>query len=55
MIRIHLNREGGHDPLNVPQCHFHIGDSKAHVPFPIMSPRLMVHLICEHIEPDLGL
>jgi hypothetical protein len=55
MIRIHLNREGGHDPLSVPRCHFHIGDSKAHIPFPIMSPRLMLYLLCEHIEPDLGL
>jgi hypothetical protein len=55
MIRIHLNQEVGHDPLTVPRCHFHIGDSKAHIPFPIMSPRLMLHLICEHIEVDLGL
>jgi len=55
MVRIHLNQEVGHDPLNVPRCHFHIGDSKAHIPFPIMSPRLMLHLICEHIEVDLGL
>jgi hypothetical protein len=55
MIQIHLNQEGWHDPLSVPRCHFHIGDSKAHIPFPIMSPRLMLHLLCEHIEPDLGL
>jgi hypothetical protein len=55
MVRIHLNDKVGHDPLRVPRCHFHIGDSKAHIPFPVMSPRLMVHLICEHIEPDLGL
>ena len=55
MVRIHLNENVGHDPLTVPRCHFHIGNSKAHIPFPIMSPRLMVHLICEHIEPDLGL
>jgi len=55
MVRIHLNQRVGRDPLKVPRCHFHIGDSKAHIPFPIMSPRLMVHLICEHIEPDLGL
>jgi len=34
MVRIHLNQEVGHDPLNVPRCHFHIGDSKAHIPFP---------------------
>lgn len=54
MVRIHLNQEGGHDPLRAPRCHIHIGDSKAHIPFPIMSPRLTVHLICEHIEPDLG-
>jgi hypothetical protein len=55
MVRIHLNEKVGHDPVKVPRCHFHIGDSRAHIPFPIMSPRLMVHLICEHIEPDLGL
>ena len=55
MIRIHLNQEIGRDPLIVPRCHFHIGDSRAHIPFPIMSPRLMLHLICEHIEVDLGL
>ncbi len=55
MVRIHLNDKVGHDPLRVPRCHFHVGDSKAHIPFPIMSPRLMVHLICEHIGPDLGL
>jgi hypothetical protein len=54
-FRIHLNEKVGHDPVKVPRCHFHIGDSKAHIPFPIMSPRLMVHLICEHIEPDFGL
>ena len=55
MLRIHLNQTVGYDPLRVPRCHFHIGDSEAHIPFPIMSPRLMLHLICEHIEPDLGL
>ncbi len=55
MIRIHLNEGAGFDPLNVPRCHFHIGDSKAHIPFPTMSPRLMLHLLCELIEPDLGL
>jgi hypothetical protein len=55
MVRIHLNQQAGYDPLMIPRCHLHIGDSKAHIPFPIMSPRLMVHLICEHIEPDLGL
>lgn len=55
MVRIHLNQDRGRDPLNVPRCHFHIGDSNAHIPFPIMSPRLMLHLICEHIEADVGL
>jgi hypothetical protein len=55
MVRIHLNERAGHDPVMVPRCHFHIDDSGAHIPFPIMSPRLMVHLICEHLEPDLGL
>ncbi len=55
MVRIHLNHKVGHDPVRIPRCHFHIGDSKAHIPFPIMSPRLMVHIVCEHIEPDLGL
>jgi hypothetical protein len=55
MVRIELLQDRGHDPLNVPRCHFHIGDSNAHIPFPIMSPRLMLHLICEHIELDVGL
>lgn len=54
MVRIHLNQDRGRDPLTVPRCHFHIGDSNAHIPFPIMSPRLMLHLICEHIEADVG-
>jgi hypothetical protein len=55
VIRIHLNEQVERDPVRVPRCHFHIGDSRAHIPFPIIGPRLMVHLICEHIEPDLGL
>ena len=60
MVRIHLIQDRliqdrGHDPLDVPRCHFHIGDSRAHIPFPIMSPRLILHLICEHIEADVGL
>ena len=55
MIRIHLNEEAGREPLKVPRCHFHIGDSQAHIPFPIMNPRLMLYFLCEHIEPDLGL
>jgi hypothetical protein len=55
MVRVHLRPSTGHDPLKVPRCHFHIGDSEAHIPFPMMSPRLILHLLCEHIEPDLGL
>ena len=54
MVRIHLNAETWHDPLVVPRCHMHIGGSRAHVPFPVMDPRLILHLICEHIEPDVG-
>ena len=54
MVRIHLNQERGRDALKVPRCHLHLGQSEAHIPFPIMSPRLVVHLICEHLEPDIG-
>lgn len=55
MVRIHLNPERPRDPLQVPQCHLHIGcGERAHVPFPIMSPRLTLHLVCEVIEPDIG-
>ncbi len=54
MVRIHLNPATWHDPLTVPRCHMHIGNSHAHVPFPVMGPRLILHLICEHIEPDFG-
>jgi hypothetical protein len=54
MVRIHLNPESSHDPLTVPRCHLHIDDSAAHIPFPIMNPRLILHVICEHIEPDFG-
>ena len=54
MVRIHLNSEASHDPLVVPRCHAHIGRSLAHIPFPIMDPRLILHLICERLEPDFG-
>lgn len=55
MVRIHLIPERPRDPLQVPQCHMHIGGGeRAHVPFPIMSPRLILHLVCEVIEPDIG-
>lgn len=53
-IRIHLKRDGAYDPLRVPRCHVHIDTSDPHIPFPIMNPRLTVHLICEHIEPNIG-
>jgi len=55
MVRIHLNDGAAHEPERVPRCHLHIGDSRAHVPFPIMNPLLTLYLICEHIEPDFGL
>lgn len=54
MVRIHLNPGPLHDPIRIPRCHLHVGDSQAHIPFPIMHPRLVLSLICEHIEPDLG-
>jgi hypothetical protein len=54
MVRIELNPDTSRDPLLVPRCHLHIDDSKAHVPFPVMDARLILHLICEHIEPDFG-
>jgi hypothetical protein len=54
MVRSHLNEISSHDPLAIPRCHMHIADSEAHVPFPVMNPRLILYLICEHIEPDFG-
>jgi len=58
MVRIHLNHQQGHDPVSVPRCHLHIGrgaePGKAHIRFPVMSPLLMLHLICEVIEPDFA-
>jgi hypothetical protein len=55
MVRVHLNVTRPRDALIVPRCHLHIGGGKrAHVPFPIMSPRLILQLICDVIEPDLG-
>ena len=55
MVRVHLNVERTRDALVIPRCHLHIGGCKAHVPFPIMSPRLTLHLVCDVIEPDVGL
>jgi len=53
-VQIHLNAGTSYDPLAVPRCHMHIGDSKGHLPFPVMDPRLILHLICEHVEPGFG-
>jgi hypothetical protein len=55
VFRIHLNGESWHDPQVVPRCHLHIGDSRAHIPFPVMDPRLILLVICEHVEPDFGI
>ena len=55
MLRIHLNVEGSYDPFGVPRCHLHVGDCAAHIPFPIMHPRLILALLCEHIEPDFAM
>jgi hypothetical protein len=56
MVRIHLNINRTRDPLRVSRCHLHIGGGKrAHVPFPIMSPRLTLQLICDVMEPDVGM
>jgi len=55
MIRFHLNGKQSWNPLVVPRCHVHIdGGKRAHVPFPIMNPRLTLQFICEVIEPDIG-
>jgi hypothetical protein len=54
MVRIHLNPSSGRDPLSVPRCHLHVDHSRPHVPFPIFDPRLILQLVCEHIEPDIG-
>jgi len=54
MVRIHLNAARSHEPLRVPRCHLHIGRSEAHVPFPVMHPLLILQLLCEHLESDLG-
>jgi len=60
-VLIHLNAQRGRDCLKVPRCHLQIGrggkHGRAHIPFPmfpIMSPLLMLHLICEVIEPDFA-
>jgi hypothetical protein len=56
MVRVHLNVKRTRDALLVPRCHLHIGGGKrAHIPFPIMSPRLTLQVVCDVIEPDVGL
>ena len=56
MVRVHLNVVRTRDVLIVPRCHLHIdGGKRAHVPFPIMNPRLTLQLVCDVIEPDIGL
>lgn len=54
MVRIHLNEGRSRDPIAVPRCHFHLGNSEAHIPFPAMHPVLILDLLCQRIEPDLG-
>jgi hypothetical protein len=53
MVRIHLNENHGPDPMTVPRCHLHIDSSNPHIPFPTMSCRSILHILCECIEPDL--
>ena len=56
IVRVHLNVTRPRDALVVPRCHLHIGGGKrAHVPFPIMNPRLTLQVVCDVIEPDVGL
>ena len=55
MVRIHLNAKVARDPLSVPRCHLHVDHSQPHVPFPVLDPRLILQLLCEHIEPTIGL
>jgi hypothetical protein len=54
MLRIHLKPTISHDPTEIPRCHMHIGDNRAHIPFPAMDPRLILHFICEHIIPGFN-
>jgi hypothetical protein len=55
MVRIHLNETSSwHDALRIPRCHFHVDESEPHLAFPILNPRLLLHVMCEQIEPDFG-
>ena len=56
MVRIDLNDgPSWNDALRIPMCHFHIDESEPHLAFPILSPRLLLHTLCEQIEPHFGL
>jgi hypothetical protein len=55
MVRIDLNRlSAWHDALRIPICHFHVDESEPHLAFPIQNPRLLLHTLCEQIEPHFG-
>ena len=58
MVRIELNDRRGHDLLRVPRCHLHLGrgarEGDVHIPFPIMPPLLILHLLCSILEPEFG-
>lgn len=53
-VRIHLNAKDMFDALSIPRCHLHLDTSRPHVPFPVLNPRLILHFVCEHLEPDLA-
>lgn len=53
VLSIHLNPEASRKSLDVPRCHFHIGEGEVHLPFPIMHPLLILHVICKYIAPSL--
>ena len=55
MVRIHLDPTDRYDPLSVPRCHLHVDNSRPHLPFPVINPRLILYCVCEHIEPDIGI
>ena len=52
MIQFHMMGKEPINSLDVPRCHLHIGTSKTHLPFPFMDPRLILYLICDHLERD---
>jgi hypothetical protein len=55
MVRIDLNeKDSWNDALRIPRCHFHVDESEPHLAFPVLNPRLLLHAMCEQIEPDFG-